>query len=97
MLRYLSTQAKHKDKMLPSNYLTASQAHALVKSGDLTVDQVIGDHRQRIEERDKDVLAWTSTNFITPEGSITKELCGTTIGVKDIMSRSSLAYQLVWS
>ena len=72
--------------MLPSNYLTASQTHDLVESGTLTVDQVIGDHRTRIEERDKDVLAWKCTNFTTPLPGLTKELCGITIGVKDIMS-----------
>ena len=72
--------------MLPSNYLTASQTHDLVESGTLTVDQVIGDHRTRIEERDKDVLAWKCTNFATPPPALTKELCGITIGVKDIMS-----------
>lgn len=72
--------------MLASNYLTASQTKALVDSGDLTVEQVIGDHRKRIEERDKDVLAWTCTNFDAPPPTFTKQLCGITIGVKDIMS-----------
>jgi hypothetical protein len=74
-------------KMLPSNYLTGSQTTALVASGQLTVRQVIGDHRNRIEERDKDVLAWTCTNLEVPKPSLTKELCGITIGVKDIMSQ----------
>jgi hypothetical protein len=74
--------------MLPSNYLTASHTHDLVESGSLTVEQVIGDHRTRIEERDKDVLAWKCTNFTTPPPTLTKELCGITIGVKDIMSKS---------
>jgi len=72
--------------MLPSNYLTASQTHDLVESGSLTVEQVLGDHRTRIEERDKDVLAWKCTNYTIPPPALTKELCGTTIGVKDIMS-----------
>ena len=72
--------------MLASNYLTGSQAAALVASGDLTVEEVIKDHRKRIEERDKEVLAWTCTNFDVPKPSLTKELCGVTIGVKDIMS-----------
>jgi Asp-tRNA(Asn)/Glu-tRNA(Gln) amidotransferase A subunit family amidase len=74
-------------KMLPSNYLTGSQTTTLVASGKLTVKQVIEDHRNRIDERDKDVLAWTCTNFEVPKPSLTKELCGITIGVKDIMSQ----------
>lgn len=72
--------------MLPSNYLTASQTHELVESGDLTIEKVIEDHRARIEERDKDVLAWTYTNVEVPPTPLSKELCGITIGVKDIMS-----------
>jgi Asp-tRNA(Asn)/Glu-tRNA(Gln) amidotransferase A subunit family amidase len=79
--------------MLPSNYLTASQTHDLVQSGTLTVEQVIGDHRARIEERDKDVLAWKCTNLTPPPPSLTKELCGITIGVKDIMSESMLSHE----
>lgn len=74
--------------MLASNYLTGSQAAASVAAGDLTVKKVIEDHRKRIEERDKEVLAWTCTNFDVPKSSQTKELCGVTIGVKDIMSES---------
>jgi hypothetical protein len=74
--------------MLPSNYLTASQTHDLVETGSLAVEQVIGDHRTRIEERDSDVLAWKCTNLTTPPPALTKELCGITIGVKDIMSKS---------
>lgn len=73
--------------MLASNYLTGSQASALVASADLTVEEVIKDHRKRIEERDKEVLAWTCTSFDVPKPSPTKELCGVTIGVKDIMSQ----------
>jgi len=75
-----------------SNYLTATQTQALVDSGDLTVEQIIGDHRRRIEERDKDVLAWKATNFTTPPVGFSKELCGITIGVKDIMSRFELFF-----
>lgn len=73
--------------MLASNYLAGSQAAASVAAGDLTIKEVIEDHRKRIEERDRDVLAWTCTNFDVPKSSQTKELCGVTIGVKDIMSK----------
>jgi len=90
---YKSTSTKDaigSNTMLPSNYLTASQVHDLVESGDLTLEQIIGDHQTRIEERDQDVLAWKCTNFDAPPPALTKELCGITIGVKDIMSKSTL-------
>jgi Asp-tRNA(Asn)/Glu-tRNA(Gln) amidotransferase A subunit family amidase len=75
--------------MIPSNYLTGTEAIALalVNDDELTLEQVLQDHQERYEQRNQQVRAWvcvdhTGTNDKVLEGP----LRGMVIGIKDIIS-----------
>ena len=75
--------------MYLSNYLTGTEAIALVATDDLTLEQVLQDHKERYEQRNHQVKAWvcvdhTGTNNEVLEGP----LRGMRIGIKDIISTS---------
>jgi Asp-tRNA(Asn)/Glu-tRNA(Gln) amidotransferase A subunit family amidase len=75
--------------MIPSNYLTGTEAIALVAKDEITLDQVLQDHKDRYEQRNNQVKAWvcvdhTGTNDQVLEGP----LRGMVIGIKDIISTS---------
>jgi Asp-tRNA(Asn)/Glu-tRNA(Gln) amidotransferase A subunit family amidase len=88
---------------VPSNFLTATETVALVKSGALTVTQVALDHLARYDERDPTIHAWAYLNrdLILSEAkrldAIPPEergpLHGVMLGVKD-MIREWAAAQL---
>jgi len=74
------------------NELTALDALAQIKAGDLTSETLLKACLQRIDEREDTVKAW---NFISPEqaleaarkvdkGTTERALCGIPIGVKDL-------------
>lgn len=50
-------ERKDNNNMVPTNYLTATETLALIKSGQVTAEQVIQDHKQRYEERNDEVRA----------------------------------------
>jgi Asp-tRNA(Asn)/Glu-tRNA(Gln) amidotransferase A subunit family amidase len=75
--------------MITSNYLTGTEAIALVDNDGLTLEQVLQDHKERYEQRNNQVKAWvcvdhTGTNDKVLEGP----LQGMVIGVKDIICMS---------
>jgi Asp-tRNA(Asn)/Glu-tRNA(Gln) amidotransferase A subunit family amidase len=75
--------------MIPSNYLTGTEAIALVNDDELTLEQVLQDHQERYEQRNDQVKAWvcvdhTGTNDKVIEGP----LRGMVIGIKDNISTS---------
>jgi hypothetical protein len=50
--------------MLPSNYITATEAIALVAGEKLTIDQVLKDHKDRYEQRNDQVKAWVCIDHL---------------------------------
>jgi hypothetical protein len=44
--------------MIPSNYLTGTEAISLVNDDELTLEQVLQDHQERYEQRNDRVKAW---------------------------------------
>jgi Asp-tRNA(Asn)/Glu-tRNA(Gln) amidotransferase A subunit family amidase len=75
--------------MIPSNYLTGTEAIASVNDDELTLEQVLQDHQERYEQRNDQVKAWvcvdhTGTNDKVIEGP----LRGMVIGIKDNISTS---------
>jgi hypothetical protein len=71
--------------MLPSNYITATEAIALVIKEQLTIDQVLKDHKDRYEQRNNQVKAWVCIDH-TGNKALKGPLQGMIIGVKDIIS-----------
>jgi hypothetical protein len=93
---YHSTRKERKDNnnMVLTNYLTATEILVLIKSGQVTAEQVIQDHKKRYEERNDEVRAWVHVNF---DGAIAAAksteglpLHGVTLAVKDIISKFPL-------
>jgi Asp-tRNA(Asn)/Glu-tRNA(Gln) amidotransferase A subunit family amidase len=75
--------------MIPSNYLTGTEAIASVAKDEIFLHQVLQDHQERYEQRNDQVKAWvcvdhTGTNDKVLEGP----LRGMVIGIKDIISMS---------
>jgi hypothetical protein len=75
--------------MIPSNYITGTEAIASVARDEITLDQVLQDHKDRYVQRNNQVKAWvcvdhTGTNDKVLEGP----LRGMIIGIKDIISTS---------
>ena len=78
--------------MIPSNFITGKQAIDLVKSGQLTLEQVIRDHQARYLERGALFNAWVAANheacIRNAEATSTdKPLVGMIVGVKDIIGK----------
>jgi Asp-tRNA(Asn)/Glu-tRNA(Gln) amidotransferase A subunit family amidase len=73
--------------MLPSNYITATEAIALVAEEKLTIDQVLKDHKDRYEQRNDQIKAWVCIDH-TGDKALDGPLRGMIIGVKDIISTS---------
>jgi Asp-tRNA(Asn)/Glu-tRNA(Gln) amidotransferase A subunit family amidase len=78
--------------MIPSNFITGQQAIELVRSGHLTLSQVIKDHQDRYSERGALLKAWAMVNHEAcireAQGENTsKPLTGMTVGVKDIVGK----------
>jgi Asp-tRNA(Asn)/Glu-tRNA(Gln) amidotransferase A subunit family amidase len=83
---------------VPSNFLTATETVALVRSGKLTVTQVALDHLARYETRDPTIHAWAylDRDLILAEAkrldAIRVEergpLHGVMLGVKDMIRMS---------
>ena len=75
--------------MIPSNYLTATQTIALVTKDEITLDQVLKDHKDRYEQRNDQVKAWVCVDHTIPnDKALEGPLRGMIIGVKDIISIS---------
>ena len=80
--------------MIPANFITGKQAIDLVKSGQITVPQIIKDHQDRYLERGALLNAWVTVNHdecirnaeATPN---TQSLAGMMVGVKDIIGELS--------
>lgn len=85
-------------RSVPSNFLTATETQALLRSGQLSTRQVLADHIARYEERNAQTGAWVHVNHDRMNaGGIENSnlpLYGVTLGVKDIMGeRSRVKFQ----
>lgn len=77
--------------MIPTNYLTATDAQALLANGKTTIEQILQDHRDRYEEGDHEVKAWVCVDYQAAAVSAASKtakgpLEGVIIGIKDIIS-----------
>lgn len=94
-LTYNSQRSTHSlSRMLPSNFLTGKQTIALVRSGEVSLAQVIQDHQDRHQERGHLFNAWVTVRhqqcIQDAEASpVMKPLTGMILGVKDIIGTST--------
>lgn len=76
----------------PTNFLTATETQALVRSGKVSVTQVLSDHVGRYKDRNGQVGAWVHVKHdegvMGGEEDVDRPLYGVTLGVKDIMGES---------
>jgi len=72
--------------MVGSNYLTALETKALLIEGKITIDQILKDHQDRYDERDKQVNAWVCVDHAKGGQIQDGPLRGMVIGIKDSIS-----------
>lgn len=76
--------------MVASNYLTALETKALLIEGRTTIDQILKDHQDRYNERDKQVNAWVCVDHAKGSHIQDRPLRGMVIGIKDSISELPL-------
>lgn len=75
---------------MASNYLTALETKALLIEGKTTIDQILKDHQDRYNERDKQVNTWVSVDHAKGGHIQDGPLRGMVIGIKDSISELPL-------
>ena len=78
---------------MASNYLTGLETKALLSEGKIAIDQILQDHHDRYNERDKQVNAWVCIDHTRP-GLENGPLNGVVIGIKDSISMFPLSFLL---
>lgn len=85
--------------MIPANFLTGSQAIACLEAGERSLAEIIQEHRDRYDERNGMLGAWTTVRFDEAirradeqdaEEDVTKKqsaLRGLMVGVKDLIGK----------
>jgi len=73
--------------MALSNFLTGHEAIASVAAAEITLHQVLQDHKDRYEQKNDQVKAWACVDMTKIPPSI-GPLTGVVIGIKDIMRLS---------
>jgi Asp-tRNA(Asn)/Glu-tRNA(Gln) amidotransferase A subunit family amidase len=75
--------------MILSNYLTGSDAIALVANDEISLHQVLQGHQEQYEQRNDQVKAWVCVDHTgTKDKCLEGPLRGMVIGIKDIISTS---------
>ena len=75
--------------MIPSNYLTGTEAIALVDDDELSLERVLQDHKDQYEQRNDQVKAWVCVDHTGAKDKVLEgPLRGMVIGIKDIISTS---------
>jgi Asp-tRNA(Asn)/Glu-tRNA(Gln) amidotransferase A subunit family amidase len=75
--------------MILSNYLAGNEAIASVAAEEITLDQVLQDHKERYKRRNEQVNAWVCVDYTGANDKVLEgPLRGMVIGIKDIISMS---------